>query len=142
MNTTNKPAISYWIICIITLIWNLMGVNQYILMAYKSDTVRANLTADKLALIDATPAWATAAFAIAVFSAAIGCIALLVRKKIANTLFIISFIAIAVQNIDVLIRYDFSEFNAMELAMTFMIPIVGIFLIWYSKNAIDKGWIS
>lgn len=111
-------------------------------MAYKSEVVRANLSAEKLAIIDATPIWSTAAFAIAVFAATFGCIALLLRKKIANVLFIISFIAIVVQNIDGFMRYNFSEFNGMEIAMSIMIPLLGLFLIWYSKNAIAKGWLK
>lgn len=142
MTTVNKPPISFWVISTIALLWNLMGVNQYILMAYKSEVLRASLSEEKLAIIDATPAWATAAFAIAVFSASLGCIALLLRKKTANLLFIISFFAILIQNIDGFIRYDFSKFTLMEVAMSTMIPLFGFFLIWYSKNAIVKGWLK
>ncbi|MFC4740615.1 hypothetical protein ACFO3U_11490 [Flavobacterium ponti] len=142
MTTTNQPSKSFWIISILALIWNLMGVNQYILMAYKSEGVREHLTPERLALIDATPTWATAAFAIAVFAGAFGCIALLMRKKIANPLFILSFLAIVVQQIDAFMRFEISDFNTMELSMTIMIPLFGLFLIWYSKSAIIKGWLK
>ncbi|WP_445455337.1 hypothetical protein [Flavobacterium sp. HNIBRBA15423] len=137
-----KPKTSFWIISVIALLWNLMGVNQYLLMAFKSDSVRSGLTPERLALLDATPAWSTAAFAIAVFAATIGCIALLIRKKIAYTFFVISFISIIVQNIDAFMRFEIAEFNSFELVMTIMIPIIGLFLIWYSKNAIKKGWLK
>lgn len=142
MTKTAKPSIGFWIISAIALIWNLMGVNQYVLMAYKSETVRANIAPERLAIIDATPVWATAAFAIAVFAAALGCICLLIRKKMAYTLFVISFVSIIVQNIDSFMRFELSDFNAMELSMTFMIPLFGLFLIWYSKSAMTKGWIK
>ncbi len=137
-----KPKTSFWIISVIALLWNLMGVNQYLLMAFKSDSVRSGLTPERLALLDATPAWSTAAFAIAVFAATIGCIALLIRKKIAYTFFVISFISIIVQNIDAFMRFEIAEFNSFELVMTIMIPVIGLFLIWYSKNAIKKGWLK
>ncbi len=140
--TTTKPSAYFWVISIIAFLWNLMGVNQYLLMAYKSDSVRVGLSPEKLALIDATPSWSTAAFATAVFAAAIGCIALLLRKKIANVFFIISFTGIIVQNIDALMRFDFSEFTTIEFSMTLMIPLIGLFLIWYSKKCISKGWIN
>lgn len=142
MTTTNKPSIGFWIISAIALLWNLMGVNAYIQQAYMTDSYKEMYTPEKLALMESTPSWAIGAFAIAVFAAALGCIALLLRKKIANTLFIISFMAIVVQNIDGFMRFNYSEFNNMELSMTFMIPIIGIFLIWYSKKAIDNGWIK
>ena len=139
---SSKPSISFWIIAILALLWNLMGASQYILMATKSESVRVGISAEKLALIDATPMWSTAAFAIAVFAATLGCIALLLRKKLAYTLFIISFVAIIVQNIDTFSRFKVSEFNAMQLSMTLMIPLLGLFLIWYSIKSISKGWIK
>lgn len=143
MNTTNsKPSGSFWAIAIIALLWNLMGVNQYILMAYKSESVRAGLSVEKLALIDATPVWSTAAFAIAVFAGALGCIALLLRKKVANTLFLLSFLGIIIQNIDAFMRFKVSEFNDVELTMTLLIPVIALFLIWYSKKCISKGWLK
>ncbi len=143
MNTTNsKPSGSFWAIAIIALLWNLMGVNQYILMAYKSESVRAGLSAEKLALIDATPVWSTAAFAIAVFAGALGCVALLLKKKVANTLFLLSFLGIIIQNIDAFMRFKVSEFNGVELTMTLLIPVIALFLIWYSKKCISKGWLK
>lgn len=137
-----KPKVSFWIISVIALLWNLMGVNQYLIMAFKTESFKEMYTPEKLAIVEATPVWATAAFAIAVFAAAFGCIALLLRKKIATPLFLISFLAIIVQNIDSIIRIDFSIFNSFEKIMHAMILIVGLFLIWYSKFAYRKGWIK
>jgi hypothetical protein len=142
MTTTNKPNLGFWISSGIALLWNLMGVNAYLQQAYMTDGFKAMYTPEKLALIEATPAWATAAFAIAVFAATLGCLALLLRKKIAYSLFLISFIAILVQQIDSFMRFKIFEFSIMELSMTFIIPLIGLFLIWYSKSAIDKGWLK
>lgn len=142
MTSTNKPNVGFWIISVIALIWNLMGVNQYIQQAYMTDAFKEMYSAEKLSLIEATPAWATGAFAVAVFAATLGCLALLLRKKIAKTFFIVSLLGIIVQNIDGFMRFNFSEFETFEVVMTLMIPIIGIFLIWYSKNAIAKGWIK
>ena len=119
-----------------------MGVNQYVQQAYMTDAFKEMYSPEKLSLIEATPAWATGAFAVAVFSATLGCLALLLRKKIAKTFFIVSLLGIIVQNIDGFMRFNFSEFETFEVVMTLMIPIIGIFLIWYSKNAIAKGWIK
>lgn len=138
----SKPSISFWIISVIALLWNLMGVNQYIQQAYNTDSFRAMNTAEQLELMDATPAWSTAAFAIAVFSATLGCLSLLLRKKWAYSLFLVLFIAIIIQNIDGFMRYKFSDFDSFALSMTIMIPLFALFLIWYSKKAITKNWIS
>jgi len=99
-------------------------------------------TEEKLKLIDATPAWATAAFAIAVFAATFGSIALLLRKKVAYTLFLISFLAIIVQNFDAFNRFNFTKFSTPELIMIALIPVFGLFLLWYSKKSIKRNWLT
>jgi len=145
MNTSlqNKPSAGFWIAAIVWLIWNFMGVNAYIQQAYKMEGVRANFNEQQLTIMDNFPAWATAAFAIAVFAGAFGCIALLFRKKFAKTLFILSLLGVIVQFYYELFMTNASDFyGTFEWVMTIMIPVICVFLIWVSKRAIAKGWIS
>ncbi len=60
----NKPNISFWIISTLALIWNLVGANQYLQQAYNTESFRAMYTEEEFALIQATPSWAIAAFAL------------------------------------------------------------------------------
>ena len=85
--TTSKPKAGYWIIAVIAFIWNIMGAMAYIRQAYMTDEVKDLLPEAERALYNNTPAWATAAFAFAVFGGLLGSLALLIRKKIANLLF-------------------------------------------------------
>jgi len=79
--TISKPPLWFWIVSVVALIWNGMGVNQYIQQAYKTEGFMAMYNEEQLALIDNTPSWAIAAFAIAVFGGLIGSLALLLKKK-------------------------------------------------------------
>ena len=88
---TNKPSTPFWIISIIALIWNIMGVMAYLQQAYMSDEEKAILPEAERALYSDVPSWAIAAFAIAVFGGLLGSLALLLRKKWATPLFFISF---------------------------------------------------
>jgi len=145
MNTTsrNKPSIGFWIASIVGLLWNLLGVNAYLQQAYKVESYRAEFNEQQLAIMDNFPAWVTAAFAIAVFAGAFGCIALLMRKKIAKLLLVLSLLGVIVQFSYELFMTNASDYyNSFAWIMTIMIPIVSIFLIWVSKKAIAKGWIS
>jgi hypothetical protein len=54
------------------------------------------------AIIEARPAWATGAFAIAVFGGALGCLLLLLKKSAAYYLFIASLLGVIVQLIPTL----------------------------------------
>lgn len=143
-NSSTKPPVWFWVIGIIALLWNLMGVNAYLQQAYQTDSFKAMYnTPELLELVNSTPAWATAAFAIAVFAGALGCIALLLRKSWAKPLFLLSLIGIVVQMI-----YNLFISKAMEVygpgaaLMPALVIVVGIFLVWYSKKSAVKGWIA
>lgn len=133
---TNKPPMWFWIVSVIALIWNGMGVMQYLQQAYNTESFQAMCTPEQLEMYANLPSWYTAVFAFAVFGGALGCIALLLRKKFASVLLLISLIA-------AIIQMSYVTFS-LEMAniMTPMIIIVGILLIWFAKSATKKGWIS
>jgi len=143
MTTTTKPKAAYWIIAVIAFIWNIMGVLAYLSQAYMTDEAKQLLPEAERALYDNVPAWATAAFALAVFGGLLGSLSLLLRKKIANLLFTVSLVGIIVQ-----MAYNFFISNSMEvygpggMIMPIMILVLGIFLFMYSKSATTKGWLN
>ncbi len=141
MTTTNKPSIGFWIIAIIALIWNAMGVMTYLMEQYKVEAYRADFNAEQLALIDSAPAWSTALFAIAVFGGLLGCLFLLLRKKMATPLFLISLLCILINT-----GYSMFGTNQIELfgpvngiVMPLVVVVIGVFLYLYSKKATAKG---
>ncbi len=127
---------SFWTIGAVALIWNVMGgINFFAQM--NADTLAAYPEAAR-ALVEGRPAWATGAFAIAVFGGALGCLLLLLRKSAALYLFVASLLGVIVTNIHTLGVAGSTEIwvgSVMSLA-------VAAFLIWYSKQAGNKGWIS
>ena len=127
---------SFWAIGAVALIWNVMGgINFFAQM--NADALAAYPEAAR-ALVEGRPAWATGAFAIAVFGGALGCLLLLLRKSAAFYLFIASLLGVIVTNIHTLGVAGSTEIwvgSLMSLA-------VAAFLIWYSKQAETKGWIS
>ena len=141
--STNTPPICFWILGFLAFAWNAMGVNQYLQQAYNTESFRALYTEEQLGLMDATPAWATAAFAIAVFGSVLACILLLLRKKIAKTLFLISLIAIVVQmTYGLIIAKSYEVTGVFETSMAIIVPVVGLLLYIFSKKSIQKGWIN
>ncbi|MGZ0017231.1 hypothetical protein [Yeosuana sp. AK3] len=140
---TNKPPIWFWIVSIIALIWNLMGVIAYLGQAYMSDEVLNALPEAEQALYNDIPAWATAAFAFAVWGGALGCLFLIFRKKVAKLILILSFLGIVVQMVYNLFMSKASEvYGPGGEIMPITVIIIGAFLIWFSKKSETKGWIS
>ena len=135
-NLAGKPPIWFWIVSALALIWNTMGVTQYLQQAYKTESFIASSTPEQLEIYANLPSWYTAAFALAVFGGAIGCLLLLLRKRLASTILLISFVAIIIQ-------MSYVTFSLkMANAMTAMIIIVAALLIWLSNIATKKGWLS
>ena len=141
MSNTNKPNIAFWIIGVIALLWNFMGVTNYLGQAYKLDAIMSGLTEEQVALIDNLPAWMTALFAIAVFSGVIGSIAFLMRKKVAVLLFALSFLTATIQQLYWLFGTnmieDFAE--SQPYVMPIIVIVFCAFLVWYSKEQRKKG---
>lgn len=144
MTNTNKPNTLFWIIGIVALLWNCTGVYFYLINAFNTEAATTGLTVDQIAFMDGMPAWYTALFAIAVFGGTIASIALIMRKKIAVPVFILSFICATINQV-----YWLFGTNAPELfsdhspyLMPTLIVVIGAFLIWYSKKVASKGWLS
>lgn len=142
-NSNYKPSTGFWVISIVALIWNAMGVMAYLGQAYMTDEVRDALPEAQRALYENVPSWVTAAFAVAVFGGLLGCLLLLLRKKMATSVLMLSLIGIIVQMV-----YNFFMSNAAEaygpggMIMPIMVLVIGFFLVWFSKNATAKGWLS
>ncbi len=128
---------SFWIISVVTLIFNVIGVINYF----------AQMNADSLAsfpesyrpIIEGRPAWATAAFAIAVFGGSLGCLLLLLKKSAAFYVLIASLLGVIVTMMHI---FGVAGFSSFEIWIGVLMQlVVTAFLVWYSKQAESKGWI-
>lgn len=143
MTTTNKPSVVFWIIAVIALIWNGMGAMAYVGQQTMSQEALELLPEAERALYNDIPIWATSAFAIAVWGGLLAAIFMLLRKKWAKTLFLISLLGIIVQMI-----YNFFISGVMDvygpggMIMPIMVIVIGFFLVWYSNQSIKKGWLK
>ena len=138
-----KPSSLFYIISSMALVWNLMGVFNFLGQALMSDEVLASLPKDQQLLYQDVPAWVTAAFAVAVFSGTLGAVFLLLKKKIASTFFILSFVGIVTQmSYGLLLDEKTDNYGPLGLLMPLMIIAVGAYLIWYSKKAKENRWLS
>lgn len=130
---------SFWLISAIALIWNVLGSVNFF-MQMNPDMLDAYRESER-AIIQGRPAWATGAFAVAVILGALGGLLLLLRKSAATNLFIVSLIGVIVTAIHTLgVDYDFTPVELLVMAA--MPAAVAALLIWYSKYAESRGWIS
>ncbi|WP_318344172.1 hypothetical protein [Flagellimonas baculiformis] len=141
--TTVKPPTWFWVVSVIALLWNLIGVFNYLNQAFNKQLILESLDQAQREVFEGIPAWATAAFAIAVFSGTLASIGLLLRKKWARPLFILSLLAAVVQfGHWLFINNAVEAFGPSSYTMPIMVIIFGIYLIFFSKKGIQKGWLK
>jgi len=129
---------SFWIISVVTLIFNVMGVINYFVQM-NADSL-ASFPESYRPIIEGRPAWATAAFAIAVFGGSLGCLLLLLKKSAAFYVLIASLLGVIVTMMHI---FGVAGFSSFEIWIGVLMQlVVTAFLIWYSKQAESKGWIS
>lgn len=143
MTSTNKPATWFWVVSAVALLWNVMGVAAYISSVTMTPEALQALNENERALIESTPAWATGAFAIAVWGGVLGSLLLLLRRSLATIVLIASFAGIVVQMIHAFfLSNSFEVYGPGGLAMPIMVLAFGAFLIWFARNAEAKGWMK
>lgn len=138
-----KPPLWFWIVSVLVLLWNLMGVLAYLQQAFMTEEALAALSEPERLLLETRPAWATAAFALAVWGGLLGCIALLLRKKWARPVLIISLIGILVQMIhSFFISNNLEVYGPGEISMPILIILIGVGLVFFARIATRKLWLG
>ena len=139
----NAPPNSFWVYSGGALAWNLIGLFAFYTFVTTPPAGNPAFTAAQQEFLTSTPAWATGAYGLAVIAGVMGSVSLLLRKSWATPLFIVSLVAVIVQNI-----HGFVISNAIEvwgagaIIMPTVVLIVAIALIFYSRTASAKGWLD
>jgi len=141
MSETTRTAVPfwYWIIAVIALLWNLIGLFDF----YSSVTMNLEyLQASGESVVEFVkhmPMWAKAAWGIAVIASVLGSICLLLRKAWAFKLFVLALIGQILALI-----YQFTAEQKIEVEgatlATVIIFVIALFLIWFAHLANKKGW--
>lgn len=133
----------FLIVGIVALIWNLMGVAAYVMQVMMTPQDLAALPEAQRAVYEVTPAWATAAFAIAVNFGALGCLLLILKRKLAFPVLLLSLLGVVAQMTYVfLLSNSFEVFGPGGMIMPFMVLVVAIYLVTLARSATTKGWLK
>ena len=143
MKNVIKPPTWFMVVSVLALIWNILGVMAYLGQAFITPEMLEAMPEAEAEMIQNRPAWATAAFAVAVWCGALASLFLLLKKTFAYQLFWLSFIGILVQMAyNFLITSNYDAYGPGGIAMALLVPTFGILLILLSKKAKKETWIS
>jgi hypothetical protein len=139
-----KPPLSFWIVSGAALAWNLMGLFMYYSgVSATPEQLQAVYSPEQYAAIEATPVWVTSAFAIATTFGVIASVVLLLRKKAALPLFVVSFVALLIQDLYLFVLSDsVAVFGSSLLVIQGCVFLGGVTWIWYARLAKNRDWIA
>jgi len=147
MNTKTKPNKSFLIIGILALLWNIMGLFQFIMAAFMQDTMletySETYTDQQMELFLNTPSWYYVVFGICTITGVLGSIAVLLKKKIAVPLFLVSLVTVlVVQGYWMLGTLAIALLGTEAIIMPILVIVTSIFLYFYCKGARQNNWLS
>ena len=146
MTDTIKTPTSFWVISVLALLWNLMGLAAFFMEYgyYTNPDSRSSLPEAMQPMYDAQPYWLYIIFALAVFGGVIGCIGLLLKKSWCDPMFLISLIAVIILHGFNLFfaEYNFvEELGASSLVMPILVVVIAAYLLFFAKKHKASGLI-
>ena len=138
--TTRTPW-HLWVVGVVAALWNAFGCVDYFMTQTRRDEwfAQMGMTETQLTYFNAMPAWTHAAWAIGVWGGLLGALLLLLRRKWAMPVFVVSFLGWLAGAV-----YAFALSDGME-AMGPMWPmqiVIGgacVFFVWYARMMSQKG---
>jgi hypothetical protein len=142
MESTVKPPAIFWIVGVLLLAWNLVGIAAYVMQSgadlnalARTDPVTARAFAEM-------PQWAWMVYALGVASGAVGALVQLLRRRTAIALFILSLIAVIVQFARTFFATDLlAAKGATVVIFPLVIIAIALFSVWWARRAYRLGWL-
>ena len=129
-----------WIVGILAVLWNLGGAYDYLMTQTQNESYMASFTPEQLEFFYGFPSWLVVFWAVAVWGSVLGSILLLMRKRVAMPVFLMSLVAMSVTAF-----HNFALSNGAEImgttGMVFsgVIFLVAVGLLMYSKAMVRRG---
>lgn len=139
-----NPAPKWYLpVAILALLWNLLGCAAYLGDVMLTPDDIATMSPAQQALYAARPAWAVSATAIAVWGGAAGCLGLVLRKRWALPLLVLSLAGVIVQDVALfVVSSAAAQAGTVAYVLQGLVLAIAIGLVLLARKAIARGWIA
>jgi hypothetical protein len=129
----------YTVAAIASLLFMLLGCAAYLLGV---TTDPASLPLDERAAHDAQPVWLISVNAVAVWAGALGALLLLLRRRLAETLLLVSLIAVTVWLAGLLLIPRLRDLlGTDDLAVAVIVSVITWTIYWFARHSRQRGWL-
>ena len=142
MHAAQRPS-SFRVVAIVALLWNLFGLFSFYTNVTATPAVIASWPEAQQQIAAATPRWVFVAFAIATIAGVLGSLGLLLGKRWAVPVLLLSLLAILVQFGSIYALTPTWVLTGIGGAiLPLCIGAFGLFLWWYARKAAARGWLT
>lgn len=142
--TTSKIPAYYWIVTLLSLIWNGFGCYDYIMTRTRNLEYLSQMgdAAAMLQWIDSFPLWAQILWPVGVWTSLIGSLLLLGRSRHAPLAFLVSFVAaLGSMSYQFLVPPPAAIDTDANRVMGLVILVIILLLWWFSRHALRRAWL-
>mgnify|MGYP003616527288 FL=1 len=141
MHAAQRPM-SFRVVAVVALLWNLFGLFSFYTNVTATPAVIASWPEAQQQIAAATPRWVFVAFAIATICGVLGSLGLLLGKRWAVPVLLLSLLAILVQFGSIYAITPTSALTGVGGAiLPLCIALFGLFLWSYAGKAAARGWL-
>ncbi|MEJ5976052.1 hypothetical protein WG901_05365 [Novosphingobium sp. PS1R-30] len=144
MTGSAKLPVWFWIVTIVLVLWEAMGCVACVMQIRLGAEAMGSVDEWSRNYYAALPVWYNWVYAVATFGGLLGGLALLLRKRLAATLFWISLVAVVVMFGYAFTATDLIAHKGVGEVLPFPLFIagVGVFSIWFTNLAAKRGWLT
>lgn len=139
LNPTPKATAPFWIVAVLSLLWNLFGCYDYLMSKLSPASYFAanGMNAESAAYMAALPAWLTAFWALGVWGSLAGSLLLLARSRHAVAAFALSLVGLAVSQLTQ--EFWLHPPQAGPIGLVLMVWSALVFFLIYARSMAARG---
>ena len=137
---SDNPPAWFRILALLAVVWNLFGVAMYLKSVGIFGDPMVGLSAAEQAAAASIPGWITGAFAIGTFTGLAGTLGLVMRKRWAWPVLLLSLVALVI--LEGWIVFFSGALEMFGLAVPVSVTAIAVLLAWMAHHGRQRGWLG
>ena len=138
--TPQRAPWHLWAVGILGLLWDMGGAGDYLMTQTQNEAYMSRFTPEQLEFFYGFPTWLVAFWALAVWGGVLGTLLILLRKRLAVPVLLVSFLSMCVTAVhNFLLSNGLEVMGGMGAVFSVLIFVIALFLWLYARAMAERG---